>query len=77
VNPVERARVQAILNMIVMAVTAPFGFIGGMLSDISRNLPFVLNLCLLALGFCITIIFYLKNPNADEHHLSASDKSTP
>jgi MFS family permease len=68
VNPFERARVQAILNMIVMAATAPFGWIGGILSGFSRNFPFVLDICLLAVGFCITIIFYLKNSNADEQH---------
>jgi hypothetical protein len=69
VNPFERARVQAILNMIVMAATAPFGWIGGILSGFSRNFPFVLNICLLAAGFCITVIFYLKNPHADGQHL--------
>jgi len=61
VNPVERARIMAILNMVVMAITAPFGWIGGLLSNISRTLPFVLNFVLLALGFCITLIFYNKN----------------
>jgi MFS family permease len=58
VNPEERARVMAILHMIIMAATSPFGWIGGMLSSISRNLPFALNLFLLAAGFGITLIFY-------------------
>ena len=59
-NPAERARVMAILHMIIMTVTAPFGFIGGMLSGISRSLPFALNLCLLALGICVTVIHYRR-----------------
>jgi MFS family permease len=59
VNPEERARVQAILHMVVMAITSPFGWIAGILSGISRNLPFILTLCLLALGFLITLFYYL------------------
>jgi MFS family permease len=62
VNPVERARVQAIMNLIIMAATAPFGWIGGLLSDVSRVFPFILNLVLLAAGFCITIAYYTLNP---------------
>jgi len=57
-NITERARIQAIMNLIVMAATAPFGWIGGMLSSISRTLPFILNLCLLTVGFCITVLYY-------------------
>jgi len=63
VNPEERARVMAILHMIIMAATSPFGWIGGILSSLSRNLPFALNLFLLAVGFGITLIFYRKDPN--------------
>jgi len=61
VNPEERARVMAILHMIIMAATSPFGWIGGVLSSLSRNLPFALNLFLLAAGFGITLIFYRKD----------------
>jgi len=68
VNPSERARVQAILNMIIMAATSPFGWIGGILSGYSRNFPFFLNLFLLAAGLFATLIFYQKNPRADERH---------
>ena len=65
VNPRERARVQAILNMIILAATAPFGWIGGMLSGLSRDLPFILNLGVLALGFLAVLICYRKNPQPD------------
>jgi hypothetical protein len=64
----ERARVQAIMNLIIMGATAPFGWIGGMLSGFSRNLPFVLNICLIIIGICVTFIFYMKYPRADEQH---------
>jgi hypothetical protein len=56
------------MNLIVMAATAPFGWIGGLLSDISRTLPFILNLVLLALGFCITVVYYKLNPRLTDVH---------
>ena len=61
VNPEERARVMAILNMSIIAINAPFGWIGGILSSLSRIFPFILNLCLLVAGFYFTFIFY--NPD--------------
>ena len=57
----ERARVLAIFQMIVMTLCAPFGWIGGMLSDISRSLPFVLNLVLISAGLIVTLIHYGKD----------------
>jgi MFS family permease len=60
VNKAERARVMAIQHMIIMLATAPFGWIGGLLSGISRTLPFTLNLALLAIGIIATLRFYRK-----------------
>jgi hypothetical protein len=51
----------AIRYMLMMVATAPFGWIGGALSDISRNLPFALNMVLLAAGIVITLLYYQKN----------------
>lgn len=61
VNPDERAGILAVRFMFVLMATAPFGWIGGLLSDISRNLPFVLNLVLLTAGMVITYLYYHKN----------------
>jgi MFS family permease len=58
VNPNERARIMALRFMLIMMVTAPFGWIAGFLSDISRNLPFVLNLILLIGGIAVTLYHY-------------------
>ena len=66
VDPDERARILAILYVIIMAATSPFGWIGGILSDISRDLPFILNICLLAASVVITLIYYLVNPRSSE-----------
>jgi len=61
VNPDERAGIMAIRYMLMMAAATPFGWIGGFLSDISRNLPFTLNMTLLAAGIVITLLYYHKN----------------
>ncbi len=46
----ERARIQSILYVGVILLTAPFGWIAGALSGIDKNLPFVLNIALLVIG---------------------------
>jgi len=70
IDPAERARVLAILNMVIMAITAPFGWIGGMLSGISRTLPFVLNLCILVIGVFITFKYYRIQQDAVSYNVS-------
>ena len=56
----ERARILAIFQMIVMAICIPFGWIGGLLSDISKNLPFTLNLTLICIGIIVTLVYFKK-----------------
>lgn len=57
----ERSVVLAILQTIVMLVSIPFGYIGGVLSDISKALPFVLCVVLSLLGILSTAVFYGNN----------------
>ncbi len=54
----ERSGIMALLQTAVMLVSVPFGYIGGLLSDISRVLPFVLSIALLLLGILVTVIYY-------------------
>ena len=54
VDPKERARIIAILYVIVIAFTSPFGYIAGNLSAIDRRLPFIMNIALLILGVILT-----------------------
>ena len=71
VHQAERARATALLHMVIMAATSPFGWIGGILSDISRNLPFILSLVLLAIGFCVTLVYYshpAAESSGESHH---------
>ena len=46
IAPEERARINAILAVVVIALISPFGWIAGQLSEINRSLPFILNICL-------------------------------
>jgi MFS family permease len=46
----ERARIQSILAVGIILLTSPFGWIAGTLSEMNKNLPFVLNLALFATG---------------------------
>ena len=73
VQPDERARIMAIRFMAIMFAIAPFGWIGGFLSDISRNLPFVLNLILLSAGIVITLVYYGKNK---DHSVETATEGT-
>ncbi|MDF2588328.1 MAG: transporter [Anaerocolumna sp.] len=61
VDPAERSGIMALLQTTVMMVSVPFGYIGGLLSDISRILPFVLSIVLLLLGILATALFYRRS----------------
>ncbi len=54
VDPQERARIMAILYVIVLLCTSPFGWIAGQLSEVNRSLPFVINMILFGLGSILT-----------------------
>lgn len=60
VDPMERSGIMALLQTTVMLVSVPFGYIGGLLSDISRALPFVMSIVLLFLGILATALFYYQ-----------------
>ena len=46
----DRARIQSILYVGIILITSPFGWIAGTLSELDKNLPFVLNVSLFAVG---------------------------
>jgi hypothetical protein len=56
VDPAERARILAILYVIVIIFTSPFGWIAGQLSELDRIFPFVLNLGILGVGACLVFL---------------------
>jgi len=46
----ERARIQSIMYVGIILLTAPFGWIAGSLSEINKTWPFILNILLFGLG---------------------------
>jgi MFS family permease len=62
VDPQERARIMAILYMIVIIATSPFGWIAGRLSEINRVLPFYINIVLYTLGAVLVIAAHRLTP---------------
>ena len=65
VDPHERSGIMALLQTTVMMVSVPFGYIAGVLSDISRILPFILSILLLLLGILATTIYYRRVSDTD------------
>ena len=50
IEPKERARILSIIFVGVILFSSPFGWIAGTLSGINKDLPFLLNIALFALG---------------------------
>ena len=55
VDPKERARIIGVLFTVVLTFSAPFGWIGGILSSYDRRLPFVMVILFLIGGFILTL----------------------
>jgi len=52
----ERARLMALLFLIVLIVGSPFGWIAGRLSEVNRILPFVMNIALYLIGAVLVFL---------------------
>ena len=61
IDPKERARIRGLFNVIILAVSSPFALLAGFLSDMNRQLPFILNIGLFAL---MAVFVYRK---VDKH----------
>jgi DHA1 family tetracycline resistance protein-like MFS transporter len=65
VDEAERARIMAIVMVIVVGLSAPFGYIAGKLSEIDRVFPFMLNIVLFSIGL---VLVWLADRHARENH---------
>ena len=65
INPKERARIQSILCVGIILITAPFGWIAGILSGLDKSLPFILNMLLFLIG---GILAYLAGATPSKNH---------
>jgi uncharacterized membrane protein YeaQ/YmgE (transglycosylase-associated protein family) len=52
----ERARVQSLLYVGIILLTSPFGWVAGTLSEINKDLPFVLNIVLFVAGAALAYV---------------------
>lgn len=61
----ERARTNSLIFAVILLVSTPAGWIAGQLSQQSRTLPLVLNLCIIAaegvVALCISRYFYKES----------------
>ncbi|MCL2498770.1 MAG: MFS transporter [Defluviitaleaceae bacterium] len=56
VDPQERARIMALLLVIMLGVSSPFGYIVGAMSEVSRRIPFVMSIGLFVLMGVIVLM---------------------
>jgi MFS family permease len=56
IDPKERARIQSIIYVGIILLTSPFGWIAGSLSEVNKNLPFILNISLFVTGAVLAYI---------------------
>jgi MFS family permease len=69
VDPHERARIVSIIAVVVLIVTSPFGWIGGLLSQADRTYPFILNMVLFAIGGILTYLASRRIPDQPQEDI--------
>jgi hypothetical protein len=70
VDPAERARIMALLFVLVILFTSPFGWIAGQLSELNRVYPFILIVVLFVVGIALTL---LAARQAEGHLVTEAD----
>ena len=63
IDPKERARILSILYVGIILLTSPFGWIAGTLSEVNKDLPFILNISLFSIG---ALLAYLAGKASQE-----------
>jgi Na+/melibiose symporter-like transporter len=68
VDAQERARVMAMIYVVVIVFTSPFGWIAGQISEVNRSWPFVLNVILFSVGGVLTYLIapWVRDGDASE-----------
>ncbi len=56
----ERARVSAMIYVMLILIISPFGWVAGQLSALDRSLPFLLNVALFAVG--LFLVWFIGRP---------------
>ena len=55
-DPKERPRIMSLLTVIMLGATSPFGYVAGLLSNLNRSWPFMLNVVLFLLMWRLIIM---------------------
>jgi len=63
-DPKERPRIMSLLTVIMLGVTSPFGYAAGLLSNLNRSWPFILNVALFLLMGCLIV---MEKKKADDN----------
>lgn len=66
----ERARILSIINVIIIVLTSPFGWLAGTLSELNHRLPFITNISLFVIG--ITLIYRAGSRQGRRHPSEAA-----
>lgn len=69
----ERARIMGLLYLVVLAISTPFGWIAGRLSEINRDLPFLMNICLYGAGVVMVFLAARQNSRDEAAHEEAAE----
>lgn len=72
IEPQERARTMALLFLVVIIFTSPFGWIAGKLSEINRTLPFILDIGLYVAG-AVLVFLAARHRTREETPAAASE----
>jgi MFS family permease len=64
----ERARTNSLITAMILLISAPVGWIAGLLSQYSRGLPLVLNLCLLIAEILMALYITRISVRDNEHN---------
>ncbi len=68
----ERARIQSIINMGIILLTSPFGWIAGNLSTLNKDLPFILNIALFTIGAALAFVSGQRSQNQTASETAAA-----
>ena len=64
IEDAERAKVMAVLQVFLFAISTPFGALAGVLSEVSEKLPFVLLIALLAGSIVLAVLLGRVRPRS-------------
>lgn len=72
----DRARIMALLFLIAIIITTPFGWIAGQLSEVNRIFPFIMNVCLYLTGSVLVFLAARHRSRQEENEAKGLEPMT-